>query len=1008
MRLRKDEAQTKRGTHRRERTKPDEPASASRSLNVNQFTLISFIGADDSALIKPFLEHHRSIGVTAFHLILHGAWQDSRLDYLAQQNGVLVKEHVTERYSEALLRRKYNELIATLTGQWVVLVDGDELLELPYSSLGEVAERMRILGINDLPAFLVQRLSADGSLCEVGPDSDLTDQFPMMNFNLCEDLFVANPTWKDKFPFFYVTPHCVSRRGNHVPPNGLSPSNAPIRAVLHHFKWTAKFRDKLDNWKPGSGRGNDNEFAAYKQWFAKNDYRLPTEASVEYSRDELFRQGLLVAPSAYEQDIASTISACRVNRTDADKEDAKRRLNLLAPSAMKGSPTCVSLTDPQNLLMKPGRVCFVTLEISGLTTSGGIGTAVGGLAESLAESGHHVEVVFCPFRGPRKVHHLWADYWSARGVTLHYLRRDTEEGYPRHLEFNEQLDALLDTLDFDVVHFVDAAGYGGRFSRLVTAQGRRDIRIITTVHGPGDWHRRGNLIPWQEDESFETAGFTYMLELSDVVIFPSEYMMNWAKERYRITANHAVIPNVLPGTGRSFSPPTQANKAVSEIVFFGRVEPRKGFDTFCEALNRLASAVHVIPQVTVMGKLGDKMTIDRVHASLASLGASVKVIENYGNVDAINYLKTRKCVAVIPSKVDNLPYTVYESVENGIPLMTTPVGGISELLDEHDHDRVLVAGHPETLAAALAGALQNGFKPARPGFQASLARAHQLALHARLVAEARGDVEGAASRGTGTSPTVETIRYGSTDSDATLAASPSRAIGRSNEDGQLNWAVQTNCAVHTAQSDLIRFVHHSVHPSNDKDSELLQKLLCAGGYEAVVSDCYLSNNPSDLGQFGPGRMPTKLVALGRPAEISALANLFGAGNFMIRRSVFHDLGGFNERLADSQYAHWELLNRLLAKGYTVGAVPVPLAVWDSRNLISDKYQLDHKLIEFLIRPWLGAMGFAQQNLFRLSVFSLIDPHKLMLVAQQANTAKASSRLRRGMRAIANRLRKWRK
>ena len=57
---------------------------------------------------------------------------------------------------------------------------------------------------------------------------------------------------------------------------------------------------------------------------------------------------------------------------------------------------------------------------------------------------------------------------------------------------------------FDVIHFVDAGGYLGRYARSLRSQyDAPGVRTVFTVHGPGDWHRRGNLIPWQSDEPLE-------------------------------------------------------------------------------------------------------------------------------------------------------------------------------------------------------------------------------------------------------------------------------------------------------------------------------------------------------------------------------------------------------------------------------------------------------------------------------------------------------------------------
>ena len=47
-------------------------------------------------------------------------------------------------------------------------------------------------------------------------------------------------------------------------------------------------------------------------------------------------------------------------------------------------------------------------------------------------------------------------------------------------------------------------------------------------------------------------------------------------------------------------------------------------------------------------------------------------------------------VAILPSLMDNSPYTVMECLVTAIPFLASKVGGVTELIHPEDADRVLV------------------------------------------------------------------------------------------------------------------------------------------------------------------------------------------------------------------------------------------------------------------------------------------------------------------------------
>lgn len=85
----------------------------------------------------------------------------------------------------------------------------------------------------------------------------------------------------------------------------------------------------------------------------------------------------------------------------------------------------------------------------------------------------------------------------------------------------------------------------------------------------------------------------------------------------------------------------------------------------------------------------------------------------------MDYLRSGSRLAVIPSLMENAPYTVLECLVGGIPFLSHPVGGIPEMIVPEDHDRVLVEGpNQKALSRRILEVLSSGLRPARPRVRA--------------------------------------------------------------------------------------------------------------------------------------------------------------------------------------------------------------------------------------------------------------------------------------------------
>ena len=108
---------------------------------------------------------------------------------------------------------------------------------------------------------------------------------------------------------------------------------------------------------------------------------------------------------------------------------------------------------------------------------------------------------------------------------------------------------------------------------------------------------------------------------------------------------------------------------------------------------------------------------------------------------AMEYLRGGNRVAVLPSRMDNLPYTVLECLGSGIPFVASAIGGIPEMVRPRDHKRVLF----ELTAPALADRLVDVMRRGLPAVAMRVPQAQTAAVKIEQVLKQFNPQEPAAS-----------------------------------------------------------------------------------------------------------------------------------------------------------------------------------------------------------------------------------------------------------------------
>jgi hypothetical protein len=252
--------------------------------------LVSHINADGD-LLPAWFEYYSKLGITSFHLIVHGPPEENaRLFEVIHSYPIHIEQTYRGQFTTHEKELRINSLLAAMRGGWVLLVDSDEFVELPYTRLSTTIRKLEILGANALFAPMIQRMTSDGSLESPEILGDPFGYFPLCSSDLYGKMGVDALT--AKYPLFFCNDQTYVHGGNHYPTHRTLTVLSHLQGATHHFKWRKPVVVRLANWG-NSAHSYRHESAGYLRYLESHGYRLPTQASFYYSRRELVQRGLL-------------------------------------------------------------------------------------------------------------------------------------------------------------------------------------------------------------------------------------------------------------------------------------------------------------------------------------------------------------------------------------------------------------------------------------------------------------------------------------------------------------------------------------------------------------------------------------------------------------------------------------------------------------------------------------------------------------------------------------------
>lgn len=251
-----------------------------------------------------------------------------------------------------------------------------------------------------------------------------------------------------------------------------------------------------------------------------------------------------------------------------------------------------------------------------------------------------------------------------------------------------------ETADVDVVHVMANSGWSwhlGAAPAVWIASGRH-VPVVVNYRGGGAGEFFQKAMTWVRPTLRRCAA----------IVVPSPFLQR-VFEAHGFHA--AVVPNIVDLT--RFHPADgarSADRGAPHLVVTRHLEPIYDNATAIAALGRLRA--HYPGATLTIAGAGPERERLLALARNAALSDAVTFTGRLDN-DQVAALYRRADVAINPSLVDNMPISVLEALASGVPVVSTNVGGVPDLVRDGVTARLVPPREPASIAGAVREILEN-------------------------------------------------------------------------------------------------------------------------------------------------------------------------------------------------------------------------------------------------------------------------------------------------------------
>ncbi len=333
---------------------------------------------------------------------------------------------------------------------------------------------------------------------------------------------------------------------------------------------------------------------------------------------------------------------------------------------------------------------------------GGAGTYVQLVGWELVKRGHQVSVIadYCPKCG---------DEQNDLGVHVYRPKINSPlHWYLGRVPWIRQLALALRTLEngWHIARLINSIHRKQPINLIEYSDGgnvwmtiRHDIPYIVHLHGSRYTFLRKSSRPVSWGDWLERQLGLWCIRRADQVISPSQAILDdvkfETKERFpdAVVLPYPLDPRVLVPVNNTSS---STNGRSPLILFAARNDPVKGGDVLLQAVPLVRQR---FPDVEFLffGYQPDVMEEKVQGVKFYPFLPREELLKKYAAAD----------ICVVPSKWDNSPNTVYEAMAAAKPVIASRVGGIPELVVDHETGILVDPGSPTPLANAIIELLED-------------------------------------------------------------------------------------------------------------------------------------------------------------------------------------------------------------------------------------------------------------------------------------------------------------
>ncbi|HEV7869030.1 MAG TPA: glycosyltransferase family 4 protein [Chthoniobacteraceae bacterium] len=214
-----------------------------------------------------------------------------------------------------------------------------------------------------------------------------------------------------------------------------------------------------------------------------------------------------------------------------------------------------------------------------------------------------------------------------------------------------------------------------------------------------------------------------------LVITETDYARRWMEQKH--PRARGKVFRVFNGIDVTGFPPGQRAGAVPLILSVGRYVEKKGFSDLIEACRFLrergrAFECRIVGGGPLEARLRDQITsaqlADRVHLLGPRSQSEVRRLLASAQIFAL------ACVPDSEGGSDNLPTVIMEAMAAGVPIVSTPLAGVPEMISNEGEGLLAASGDPGQLAAALERLLTDAVLAERCGKQARASAVEKFSI----------------------------------------------------------------------------------------------------------------------------------------------------------------------------------------------------------------------------------------------------------------------------------------